>query len=268
MSEIIKYSGSEIRRRDEHMCLTDMWRACGGDKAKRPAEWLRSAEARTFTGFLSDVGISHISTVERGAGVGGGATWAHWQLAFAYAKYLSPAFHAWCNEVVRQHIEGPPVSADPELLARLDAQSVTLTMALRRLADMERGMTLLSAKAAHDAMVHTNRGEAVALRNLIVQAAAACSTEQRRVTFKAMEGVIRVKDADERGEGWNVPGYLSLHRSVVPIVREMLVEYIDGRRHFMPAKARRRTLILPRVRRTRPAKGQQVLFPRRVTPSA
>ncbi len=158
--------------------------------------------------------------------------------------------------------------ADSELRAALDAQNATLALALRRLGDMERGMRLLSARAADDAMVHTNRGDALALRNLLIQAADACSTEERRVTFKAMEGVIRVRVADERGEGWNVPGYLSLKRSVLPIVREMLVEYIDGRRHFMPAKARRRASTLPRVRRRRVGRGQQVLFPRAEKASA
>jgi hypothetical protein len=31
---------------------------------------------------------------------------AHWQIALAYAKYQSPEFHMWCNEVVRAHMEG------------------------------------------------------------------------------------------------------------------------------------------------------------------
>ena len=46
----------------------------------------------------------------------GGSTWAHWQLALAYARYLSPAFHAWCNAVVRNAVErfgGPPQGRDP-----------------------------------------------------------------------------------------------------------------------------------------------------------
>lgn len=33
-------------------------------------------------------------------------TWAHWQLAMAYAHYLSPAFHAWCNQVLRDGMKG------------------------------------------------------------------------------------------------------------------------------------------------------------------
>ncbi|MBL6082791.1 KilA-N domain-containing protein, partial [Belnapia sp. T18] len=47
-----------------------------------------------------------------------GGTWAHWQLALAYARYLSPQFHLWCNVVVRsamEHLDGPEAGEDPLL---------------------------------------------------------------------------------------------------------------------------------------------------------
>ncbi|MDO9713867.1 KilA-N domain-containing protein [Paracraurococcus lichenis] len=48
-----------------------------------------------------------------------GATWAHWQLALAYARYLSPEFHLWCNTVVRDaltwHAGLPAADGDPLL---------------------------------------------------------------------------------------------------------------------------------------------------------
>jgi hypothetical protein len=66
--------------------LTDMWRAAGADPSKRPADWLRSQQAREFMAFLEDVGNSHL--LEREAGNprqgDGGATWAHWQLGMAF----------------------------------------------------------------------------------------------------------------------------------------------------------------------------------------
>ena len=45
-------------------------------------------------------------------------TWAHWQIGLAYAKYLSPEFHMWCNEVIRDRMEGKslPVQATSTLL--------------------------------------------------------------------------------------------------------------------------------------------------------
>jgi hypothetical protein len=39
----------------------------------------------------------------------GGGTFAHWQIGLAYAKYLSPEFHMWCNEVVRERMEARSV---------------------------------------------------------------------------------------------------------------------------------------------------------------
>ena len=33
-------------------------------------------------------------------------TWAHWQVAMNYARYLEPSFAAWCNQVVRERMEG------------------------------------------------------------------------------------------------------------------------------------------------------------------
>jgi hypothetical protein len=103
------YSGMRIRNRDEMLCLTDMWRAAGGDDpSKRPAEWLRQEGPQEFIRYIADdldMGITHIAFAEKGGREGGGATWAHWQVGLAYAKYLSPEFHAWCNEVVRSHME-------------------------------------------------------------------------------------------------------------------------------------------------------------------
>ncbi len=89
--------------------LTNMWKAWGKDvhniaviKAYRPVEFLRSASAIKFIDSLAKelkVGYSHLVKTVRGGKRPG--TWAHWQIALAYAKYLSDEFHIWCNEVVR-----------------------------------------------------------------------------------------------------------------------------------------------------------------------
>lgn len=44
-----------------------------------------------------------------------GGTWAHWQIALAYAKYLSNEFHRFVNEASREWAEE---QADPDLKAR------------------------------------------------------------------------------------------------------------------------------------------------------
>ncbi len=79
--------------------------ASGGIAAQRePFNWAR----KEGQAFIEAAAISHnlpaSQVLEAKRGKGGG-TWAHWQVAMAYAKYLSPEFHMWCNTVVRSHME-------------------------------------------------------------------------------------------------------------------------------------------------------------------
>ena len=113
-----------IRDRGEMLSLTDMWRAGGEDASKRPVVWLKSKQATDFVAFLAEtVGISHHSGTgvknthyglvdTKSGGSSGGQTFAHWQIALAYAKYLSPAFHAACNVVIRERMEGRNVQTE------------------------------------------------------------------------------------------------------------------------------------------------------------
>jgi hypothetical protein len=54
--------------------------------------------------------VERIYKSKRGGRGKGGETVAHWQIGLAYAKYLNPQFHMWCNEVVRAHMEGRAVA--------------------------------------------------------------------------------------------------------------------------------------------------------------
>ncbi|NUP08406.1 MAG: KilA-N domain-containing protein [Polyangiaceae bacterium] len=106
-ASLMIFRDTKIRMRGsagaEQMCLTDMWRANGSDPSKQPSNWAASAQASDLIEFLSENSNPRNSgdwiTAERGAS---GGTWAHWQLAFAYAKYLSPAFHTWVNQAARE----------------------------------------------------------------------------------------------------------------------------------------------------------------------
>lgn len=99
------YNGQTIQTKDaEMLCLTDMWRAADCPETGRPSDWARK-DGRQFIEFIAEslnVPVGHILKGTRGKG---GRTYAHWQIGFAYAKYLSHEFHAWCNEVIRQHME-------------------------------------------------------------------------------------------------------------------------------------------------------------------
>lgn len=116
------FNGTPIRDDAEFLCLTDMWRAGGADPSKQPSNWLGSVQAREFSEFLAENATPRISgSLVRATEGRTGGTWAHWQLAMAYAKYLSPAFHAWCNEVVRAVMQGRAPQADlTPIVRRLD----------------------------------------------------------------------------------------------------------------------------------------------------
>lgn len=109
------YNGSLIHEKADKLSLTDMWKAAGEPANKNPHEWMRSIEAKNFIDFLSvslNTENSRIIKTQKGKG---GGTFAHWQIALAYAKYLSPEFHMWCNQVVRAHMEGRAVTTTSNL---------------------------------------------------------------------------------------------------------------------------------------------------------
>ena len=122
MSDLV-VDGNSIRTDGDMWCLTDLWRAAGGPKEKRPANWLRK-DGASFVEFLGDslnVPRGHNSICRAKRGVTGD-TWAHWQIALAYAKALSHAFHARVNEVYRAFTAGqlvPLPSAEHNELVRL-----------------------------------------------------------------------------------------------------------------------------------------------------
>jgi hypothetical protein len=122
----LTFNNTTIRQRDEMISLTDLWRAAGATEAKRPANWARKegAEFISYMAAALNVPEGHIQAQRGGSGAGRGATYAHWQIALAYAKYLSPEFHAGCNVVIRERMQGrpaPSLASDVlELIRRAD----------------------------------------------------------------------------------------------------------------------------------------------------
>lgn len=108
-----------IRRDGDMWCITDLWKAAGAPKEKRPNDFL-AGHGKAFAEFLSDsldTGKSGIVKTRRIAGsTPGGETWTHWQLALAYAKWISHEFHARVNDVYRAFISGELAVRDPEAI--------------------------------------------------------------------------------------------------------------------------------------------------------
>jgi len=79
------------------LSLTDMWKAAGKPAEKRPDDWKKDASNRAFLDHVALISNTPVEGIWRGTRGNNGATFAHWQIGLAYAKYLSPEFHMWCN---------------------------------------------------------------------------------------------------------------------------------------------------------------------------
>lgn len=101
--QIITIGGQPLKTNtDGLVSLTDMFKAAqaqGMSSGKSdPRDWQRR-DGESFIAFVAEqlnVARSHIYATKRG---GGGGTFAHWQIALAYAKYLSPELHMQVNAV-------------------------------------------------------------------------------------------------------------------------------------------------------------------------
>jgi hypothetical protein len=67
----ISFQGTPIRRTDERVNLTDMWRAAGSDKAKSPYEWLRQDGTVQFLEYLGETLNTGQGRVEKNAAPNG-----------------------------------------------------------------------------------------------------------------------------------------------------------------------------------------------------
>ena len=86
--------------------LTDIWKFYGSDPKKQPALWQANAFAKDFIQSLAsrlNLGIPSLWKTLKGKGKAG--TWAHWQIATAYVKWLSPETHQFINEAFREWFE-------------------------------------------------------------------------------------------------------------------------------------------------------------------
>ncbi len=79
--------------------LTEMHQASGSPRQKGPSFWLNGQQAKDLIAALEvrETTGNSCSLVETREGRNGG-TWAHWQIAAAYAHYLRPDFYLQWNE--------------------------------------------------------------------------------------------------------------------------------------------------------------------------
>lgn len=137
-SNALVYNGVVIRDRDKMLSLTDMWKASKSPRGRAPNDWRNLGSTKDFAECIAAMGNAGKSGNDLFCSNRGGSepgTWAHWQIAMAYAKYLSPKFHAWCNEVVYSYMTGEPME---EVAPSVPAtQSDELSALLEMLSDLQ-----------------------------------------------------------------------------------------------------------------------------------
>ena len=105
--------------------LNAMHQASGSPKNKEPRQWLRGAQACELITALAareTVGNSHsISVLFETREGRNGCTWAHWQIAAAYAHYLRPDFYLQWNEWAMERAQQIADGEDAAPLARVAA---------------------------------------------------------------------------------------------------------------------------------------------------
>lgn len=96
----------ELVEQDGLYSLTDIWKQSGLGEEKKPAQWLKTDTAKEFINHISRSEYIHFDQiVETMRGGKNQGSYAHWQIALAYAKYLSPELHARVNQVFKERLE-------------------------------------------------------------------------------------------------------------------------------------------------------------------
>jgi hypothetical protein len=148
------YEGTRISAKNEMLSLTDMWKAAGSPNNREPFNWARKEGAPFIEAVVVTHNLTGSQVMNMKSGKGGG-TWAHWQIAMAYAKYLDPKFHMWCNTIVRSHMEGrPTVGHVPEELERTLGICKMLS---HKVTEIERAIPILIGQTVEAALASDPR---------------------------------------------------------------------------------------------------------------
>ena len=109
-------------------CLNDLHRSAGGEKRHQPSDWLRLKNTQDLVAELTVPGIPGTQQIQPLAVMQGGllqGTYVVKELVYAYAMWISPAFHLKVIRAYDAMVTAPPV-LNPANLSRL--QLIELAM--------------------------------------------------------------------------------------------------------------------------------------------
>jgi hypothetical protein len=108
----LNFNGTQIRT-DEHerINMTDLWKSTDRGLSQNPNNWTRFEGSEFIKAVAKKLNTSVARILETKHGRAGG-TYAHKQIALAYAKYLSHDLHMYVNQVFFERLEE---ETNPEL---------------------------------------------------------------------------------------------------------------------------------------------------------
>jgi len=129
-------------------CLNDLHRAAGGEKRHQPSDWLRLKNTQDLVAELTVPGIPGTQQIQPLAVMQGGllqGTYVVKELVYAYAMWISPAFHLKVIRAYDAMVTAPP-ALNPANLSRLQLIELAMQAEQERLA-IEAKLAIAAPKA-------------------------------------------------------------------------------------------------------------------------
>lgn len=129
MTDVLTIANVAIRQDAAgRFCLNDLHRAAGGEKRHQPSDWLRLQQTQELLTELDNSGDSRNYALSSEPGRYGG-TFVGKELVYAYAMWVSPAFHL---KVIRFY-DTMVVGANPAPLSTMEILQIAMESEQRRL---------------------------------------------------------------------------------------------------------------------------------------
>jgi len=170
-------------RRDEagRYCLNDLHKAGGGEKRHGPSYWLTNAQTRALIEEIGATGIPVAPVAIINDGVNNG-TYVVKELVYAYAIWISPAFHLKVIRAYDQLVQAP-TALNPATMSRLQLLQMAMEAEQERIHLADKVAVLAPKAAALDRIAIETDG-AVCLR---VAAKLAQVPEKQFISFLSSE---------------------------------------------------------------------------------
>ncbi|MCC6105929.1 KilA-N domain-containing protein [Acetobacter sp.] len=143
MTSTLSILGTTIRQDAEgRFCLNDCHKAAGGENKNRPSIWADNSQTKALIAEIqAEAGIPALTSIKGGNASG---TYACKELVYAYAMWISPAFHLTVirafDALVTGQIAAPALS-EQEIVAQ------ALQITVRQVEELKAENTILTPKA-------------------------------------------------------------------------------------------------------------------------